>query len=90
MNIQYRHQQYTVDPCTLIVRESGFYARIQVAGRVPMVAYVKVTPPQAAPMVYTCELPPRAIVVWKPVITLTPHPAAQVNHAIGVQVQVAA
>lgn len=46
MNVTYRNQQYTVDPCTLILRESGFYARIEVAGaRVPMTVYVKVDPP---------------------------------------------
>lgn len=36
-------------------------------------------------MLYGCELPPRAIVVWKPVLVLSP-----VNHAIGVEILVAA
>lgn len=46
MKITYRHQQYTVDPCTLIVGGDNLYACIQVAGaRVPMSVYVKVEPP---------------------------------------------
>lgn len=48
MDIQYRNQCYEVEDKNLFVRESGFYARIEVAGsRVPMVAYIKVTPPVA-------------------------------------------
>lgn len=87
--ITYRYQSYEVDPCTLLVRGDSFYARLSISGRVPMTVYVKVAPP-AETLVYGCELPPRAIVVWTPVITLTPSMAAQVNHALGVEILVAA
>lgn len=69
MNITYRHQVYEVDPCTLIVRESGFYARIQVAGRVPMVAYVKVDP-RLTGMTYDQPQPCQSITLWRPTIEL--------------------
>lgn len=51
---------------------------------------VEIPDPRLTGLVYSCELPPRAIVLWKPVVTLTPELAAHVNHAIGVEVRVAA
>ena len=44
MDIQYRHQTYTVDPCSLLLRGDSFYAKITLAARVPMVVYVRVDP----------------------------------------------
>ncbi len=91
MNITYRNQVYTVDPCTLLVRESGFYARIEVAGtRVPMVAYIKVTPP----VVEVAEPPvdqhwadvqqARIEWNWKHVF-VTPEQYASINASVGVR-----
>lgn len=91
MNIKYRSHTFTVAECDLILMGDSFYAKVDIGQRGNVAwHYIKVDPPVAAPIVYTCELPPRAIVLWKPTITLTPELAAHVNHAINVQVQVAA
>lgn len=67
MKITYRHQDYEVDPCTLILRGDSFYARIQVAGvRVPMSVYVKVDPPPAVSWIPAWVREPMAIVAYVP------------------------
>lgn len=86
ITVTYRNQPYTVDPTAIQVRESGCYARIELAGRVPMVAWVKVEAAVKSPfdsgMVYDKpELPPRAIVPHVPApLVLEPTPELVGQH----------
>jgi hypothetical protein len=47
-------------------------------------------PPAQSAYQYTWERTPYALAIWRPVVTLSPAMAANINHVIGVEVRIAA
>lgn len=89
MNIKHLNQTYTVLEARTL---SGVtYGKLNISTS-DKPAYIWRPLPPVDCIVWrpAWEVNPYAIQVWKPIITLTPDMAASVNHAIGVEVRIAA
>ncbi len=61
MQVTLLNRTFEIDPSTVLVRESGFYARVQLPGREGMLTHYV-----AVKLVYGCAEPPKPLILYLP------------------------
>lgn len=90
--MRYRNQTIDINVDELIRRANAYWYKLELPGRVKSCEYVRIPWIEEyeftcaePPPIQGCAMPPRAIVLY-----VSPDMAKSINHAIGVEVRIAA